>query len=1702
MENCPYCDAPGSYREATDGSCYVCGMMLPDLEVKNEPNIATAIHEPLEQMSEPAEPSNREEPTVVAEPRSAPTVFMEGSDPPAIDLIHPRNLSPEYARRVTAAWQATRSPFKNPLETINSSKLAAVEAANLLIRSRTVGKAGEVEQADYELKEVIGEGNMGTVWSARQASLDREIAIKVPKSSASGSSFGRQLFISEVVVTGQLDHPNIVPIYDLARDEAGQLFYAMKRVEGRSWDTCMHESGRTRHDNVEILMKVCDAVRFAHDRKVIHRDIKPQNIMVGKFGEVSVMDWGIALRLPEGTQIPGMAKISPSGTPAYMAPEMATGNANEIGYHTDVYLLGAVLYEIITGEPPHPAPSGTSDLYVQQKACLLIAARNVITPAKETGELVDIAYKAMATDISDRYPTVDEFQSAIRDYFAHSESIALTDRGETHLANARELRNGVYEDYGKARFAFDEAIELWPENARAHRGLSEATHDYARSALERGDYALGLSLLRDDNPAYTELGKKLRSAKRKHDRNRFMARASAAAAVLSLIAGVAVSLYFFEGERRTNRQLVIAQGDARDAKRRQEDAERATQVAEQNKKEAESGLVAAKEKVEKSARDLNDNQTKLRAAEDKVQGAEKDLRDFNVKLEAAKKERDEQVKLVNAAKAEVEQTGYRSEIEGIADDINHNAFTSARSALQKVKATDESRKVPLRNWEWGHLMYQAAEPSVSRFPIKDAPRIDSVAIAPNQKWFAAAADDKTVYIWFSGSDNPLALKQKGPVSAVAISRDSNTLITAAGNEISFWTLPAGEAAGQLVSAGASLRYSSPIRSVAPSPTDPDIILTSADDSTAQVWSRKSPEMPIRILAGHLSGPVWQARFSPSGQQIVTAGEDGSVRVWNAATGENRALDGHRGPVYAAEFSPDGKSIVSGGRDRRLLVWNAPAAADLRVNTKLIQDRLQTVQEPNEAAEVRQLGEHAAAIHCLAFSADDNVLFSGSDDNSLNVWDTSGGVANARLEKSLRGHGGWVHSCAAAAGGHVLSGAYDGQVFLWDWKKYAFPRVLRPESRTLVRFTSAATSSDAHWIATASEDGIVTMWDVSDPLLPKSQQLTEGHDWQATTGIYFQDGRRLLTAAGDNSALIWDAKSGNELVRIGGVDAANGTGWRGVGAASHDGKWVATGSNDPSIVAKLWDTQTGRLVASLAAPKATETGASEDAEAAAVAFAPDDKTVFVGDQSGRGYLFHTADGAFVKPVLGHTRKINAARFLPNGHLLTASSDSTVIEWNIESGNAAPQIARTFSHRARVAAMDVSRDGKLLVTAADSQDDEAVLRLWNIESGALVQRLTLTDLVGPSRSHANMLPQNKTGAEDLPAIRSVTFHSEQPQVLITLFDPTTSKYQLNYRLATWNWSSKQASVRWIATGLHDTSMAAYSPNHDGSILTVGGRGARVRLANNVVMNYRPQTHVQAVAFSPNSQLVASAGDDGSIKLWRLDRTVGRWAPDRKLLGHRGSVRSVAFHPKRDDLLLSAGEDGTVRLWRPAAEGWSTTVLNDQSHGSQIAQAIFTPTDEKGVADILVATDQSVNLFSIDGKQGKPLLVERPVHCLAVSPDRKWLVGGVGNEAWIWNRAALQGPPVQKLPGHSAEITAVAFSSDGQRLFTAGRDFHVKLWDATNWQAAGQGASPHELLTLEQHTDSVVSLCLFPSAKYPALLTAGADGQAILWPSVSWH
>src|SRR5262249_26024355 len=156
-------------------------------------------------------------------------------------------------------------------------------------------------------------------------------------------------------------------------------------------------------------------------RGVIHRDLKPENVMLGDFGEVLVMDWGLALPAP------GYSKndtISPAhsmgGAPAYMSPERASGPHEKDTYASDVYRLGAILYDALTGRPPH---SGKNTMQ-----CLFAAAKNDIRPTDKTGELIDISLRAMATDPKDRYESVRAFQDAIRDYQSHTESIVLSTR--------------------------------------------------------------------------------------------------------------------------------------------------------------------------------------------------------------------------------------------------------------------------------------------------------------------------------------------------------------------------------------------------------------------------------------------------------------------------------------------------------------------------------------------------------------------------------------------------------------------------------------------------------------------------------------------------------------------------------------------------------------------------------------------------------------------------------------------------------------------------------------------------------------------------------------------------------------------------------------------------------------------------------------------------------------------------------------------------------------------------------------------------------------------------------------------------------------------------------------------------------------------------------------------------------------------------
>src|SRR6185503_9203383 len=221
-------------------------------------------------------------------------------------------------------------------------------------------------RARYTLLGEVAQGGMGKILRAWDEGLSREVAMKVvPREPGPGSGdeeradHERRLerFIDEARITAQLDHPGIVPVYEIglaevSTDEMGGVFFTMPLVRGRDLKTVfglVHrgQEGWTLQRAVDVMHTVCLTVAFAHQKGVVHRDLKPENIMVGPFGEAYVMDWGLALLLGRAER-GGIV-----GTPAYMAPEQAAGRTNEIGPRSDVYSLGAILYELFARRMPH-----------------------------------------------------------------------------------------------------------------------------------------------------------------------------------------------------------------------------------------------------------------------------------------------------------------------------------------------------------------------------------------------------------------------------------------------------------------------------------------------------------------------------------------------------------------------------------------------------------------------------------------------------------------------------------------------------------------------------------------------------------------------------------------------------------------------------------------------------------------------------------------------------------------------------------------------------------------------------------------------------------------------------------------------------------------------------------------------------------------------------------------------------------------------------------------------------------------------------------------------------------------------------------------------------------------------------------------------------------------------------------------------------
>jgi serine/threonine protein kinase len=323
----------------------------------------------------------------------------------------------------------------------------------------TLGRIAGQSPRDFEAVEKIARGGMGTIYRVHDEALHRNLAMKLmhgergvvdPDRVESGPDSPPpdtmlQRFLQEAQIMGQLDHPGVVPVYELGLNGEGRLFFTMKLVRGRTLAEIIKlvgagEEGWTLTKAVQVFIRLCETLAFAHTKSVIHRDLKPDNVMVGRFGEVYLMDWGLA-KVCRREQVPGPAGIQDSmkavvlseqaeefvdplteqgdilGTPMYMPPEQVAPGLGEQAIPGDIYSVGAMLYHLLVGQPPYLA---------QDPGCRTIEILEAIRagPPKPAGELAPkapvelaaIAGKAMAREPGDRYASAGELAEDLHRY--------------------------------------------------------------------------------------------------------------------------------------------------------------------------------------------------------------------------------------------------------------------------------------------------------------------------------------------------------------------------------------------------------------------------------------------------------------------------------------------------------------------------------------------------------------------------------------------------------------------------------------------------------------------------------------------------------------------------------------------------------------------------------------------------------------------------------------------------------------------------------------------------------------------------------------------------------------------------------------------------------------------------------------------------------------------------------------------------------------------------------------------------------------------------------------------------------------------------------------------------------------------------------------------------------------------------------------
>ncbi|HEV3263501.1 MAG TPA: protein kinase, partial [Gemmataceae bacterium] len=998
----------------------------------------------------------------------------------------------------------------------------------------------------YEILGELGQGGMGVVYKARQIGLHRLVALKMLRAAAQVTPRDLARLRREAEAVAQLQHPNIVQIYDIGESE-GRPYFGLEFVEGGSLAAKIRGDLQPFDVAARLVETLARAIHFAHQQGIIHRDLKPSNVLLAVSARQSAVEgkpgnpfparttphWS-QITVPKITDF-GLAKWLDGsdawtqtgevvGTPSYMAPEQAVprppgsgaGSERPVGPAADIYALGATLYELLTGRPPFKADTMIDTV-------LQVLHDEPVTPErlrpKLPRDLETICLKCLEKEPHRRYASAlalaDDLQRFLADepiqarrqtqlerfvrWARHHPGIAVLGGVLTAVLVLVTVASLLAAGYFN-RLRLNEA-----QAAQSERDARREAEEAADEAHRRGDAerweryrsniaaAAGALQLQNSGTARSALD----AAPPEHrnwEWQYFHNQLDGASLVLPVQGGKVIALVLSP----SGQQIAVCCADHNHVYLYDVATGKLDAVLRGHTAPATS--VAYSPDGKQIATASNDQTIRLW---DPATGQQTAL----LRAGSVSDDRQNQEHYPLVA---YNRDGSR---------IASYALTNGGAGTSRLWDADTGTEIAVLG-KWQEI-------------------VPPVAFSPDGKRVAAGAG-QFVHLCDAVTGRQLAAlgPHARPVWHLAYSPDGKRIAcaTAEGNAIHLWDGESGkEVAVLAVPCVAHVLFS---------PDGSRLVSWGAHpDNTVRLWDAATGRL-LAVLAGHKNS-INAVAFSPDGKRVATASFDQTGRLWDGRTGQLLAvLRGHTGRVWHVLFSPNGTRVVTASDDTTLRLWDAQAGELFGV--------------------LRGHGDHF--LYCApVFTLDGSRLVSGSDDGTVRIWDMSLVERNGILS----GHKSYVYDVAFSPGGEqVAAAAWDGTARLWDATTGLQSGLFKHETEIL---TSVAFSRDGRRLATVERERGVTLWDVS------SQKAA--HDWRVPLAGY--DPRASLNPAGtllaavsaEGPVRLWDVVTGREVARLEGHDKDS------IDVAfDPDGSLLATTGIDGTV--RLWDVATRTPVAVL------------------------------------------------------------------------------------------------------------------------------------------------------------------------------------------------------------------------------------------------------------------------------------------------------------------------------------------------------------------------------------------------------------------------------------------------------------------------------------------------------------------------------------------